>query len=118
MAVERNGGGEGEGPETSLRLSLPGEVVVPAACVKVKEEVTVDSEENDGRRHVTVAATATAEEKGNRKREMDESCMATIMQRMIAREVRNYIDSLRAHGGLSIGPNIGPGLDSGVQDTE
>lgn len=105
---ERNGSGGG-GPETSLRLSLPGEVVVP--FMKVKEEVTVESEENDERRHSTAAS-----EKGNRKREMDESCLATIMQRMIAQEVRNYIDSLRAHGGLGIGPGIGPGLDPALQD--
>lgn len=112
-AAERNGGVGGGGPETSLRLSLPGEVVVPAAaCVKVKEEVTVESEEKDGRRQVATAATAAEEEKGNRKREMDESCLATIMQRMIAQEVRNYIDSLRADGGLV----IGPGLDPAVQE--
>lgn len=104
---ERDGGG---GPETSLRLSLPGEVVVPTAVdMKVKEEVTVESEKNDGRQRVTAAA----DEKRNRKREVDETCLATIMQRMIAQEVRNYIDSLRAHGGLG----IGPGLDPTVQET-
>ncbi|XP_038892762.1 transcription factor MYB73-like [Benincasa hispida] len=109
---ERNSRGGGGGPETSLRLSLPGEVVVSAAVdVKVKEEVTVESEKNDGWRRVAAA------EKRNRKREVDETCLATIMQRMIAQEVRNYIDSLRAHGGLGIGPGIGPGLDPTIQET-
>ncbi|KAA0035850.1 transcription factor MYB44-like [Cucumis melo var. makuwa] len=110
----RNSVGGGE-PETSLRLSLPGEVVVAAEMdVRVKEEVTVESEKNDERRRVVAAAE---EEKGNRKRVVDESSLATIMQRMIAQEVRNYIDSLRARGGLGIGPGVGPGLDPSAQET-
>ncbi|KAI3470901.1 hypothetical protein Pfo_027564 [Paulownia fortunei] len=41
--------------------------------------------------------------------EIGDTCLVTIMQRIIAQEVRNYFDKLRAQGGL------GPGFESQVQ---
>ncbi|KAK4436495.1 Transcription factor [Sesamum alatum] len=38
-----------------------------------------------------------------------DTCLVTIMQRMVAQEVRNYFDKLRAQGGLGSGPGPGPG---------
>ncbi|XP_004308944.1 PREDICTED: myb-related protein A-like [Fragaria vesca subsp. vesca] len=42
--------------------------------------------------------------------EMEETCLMSMMQRMIAQEVRNYIESLRAENGLAFG------LQSAVHD--
>ncbi|CAI0416053.1 unnamed protein product [Linum tenue] len=92
-----NNGGGGEiitgGPETSLTLSPPGEGVVNAAGEKEEE------------------AAAAVEEEGKwlKTAEVGESCLLGIMQRMIAEEVRSYVDRLRAHdGGLVIGPDTKP----------
>ncbi|CAI0415737.1 unnamed protein product [Linum tenue] len=92
-----NEGGGGEiitgGPETSLTLSPPGEGVVNAAGEKEEE------------------AAAAVEEEGKwlKTAEVGESCLLGIMQRMIAEEVRSYVDRLRAHdGGLIIGPDTKP----------
>ncbi|KAL2539949.1 Uncharacterized protein Adt_00927 [Abeliophyllum distichum] len=38
--------------------------------------------------------------------EIEETCFVTIMQRMIAHEVRSYIDKLRTQGGLGFGPEF------------
>ncbi|CAA3005147.1 transcription factor MYB44-like [Olea europaea subsp. europaea] len=40
------------------------------------------------------------EEEGKSMMDVEETCLVTIMQRMIAREVRSYIDKLRGQGGL------------------
>lgn len=83
------------GPETSLTLSPPGDGFVSVATVGEKgEEVEVNG----------------GEECGERRREnkcgvqIEETCLLTIMQRMIAAEVRSYIDRLRAEDGLD-GPS-------------
>ncbi|KAJ9175918.1 hypothetical protein P3X46_014418 [Hevea brasiliensis] len=76
------------GPETSLTLSPPGDGFVTVATVGEKVE-------EDG-----------GEESGEEGREdkcgvqIEETCLLTIMQRMIAAEVRSYIDRLRAEDGL------------------
>ncbi|KAG8390124.1 hypothetical protein BUALT_Bualt01G0050900 [Buddleja alternifolia] len=41
--------------------------------------------------------------------EISDTCLVTIMQRMIAQEVRNYFDKLRVQGG------VGPGFESQAQ---
>ncbi|KAL2555830.1 transcription factor MYB [Forsythia ovata] len=38
--------------------------------------------------------------------EIEETCFVTFMQRMIAHEVRSYIDKLRTQGGLEFGPEF------------
>lgn len=63
--------------ETSLTLSPPGE--------KEENEVVLKSEDHD--------------DEGKCAVETEETCLLTIMQRMIAQEVRNYVDSLRAEDG-------------------
>ncbi|GAV64920.1 Myb_DNA-binding domain-containing protein [Cephalotus follicularis] len=86
------------GPETLLTLSPPGDSLVSNGKVKkVAEKVPGKSSEGD-RRAVNVKERCAVE--------MEETCLLTIMQRMIAEEVRVYIDRLRAKDGL--GPGFGP----------
>ncbi|CAL1374755.1 unnamed protein product [Linum trigynum] len=103
-------GGGGEiitgGPETSLTLSPPGEGVVNAAGEKEEEAAAAVGGDDGGRRRVK-----KVEEEGKwlKTAEVGESCLLGIMQRMIAEEVRSYVDRLRAHdGGLVIGPETKP----------
>ncbi|CAI0416055.1 unnamed protein product [Linum tenue] len=103
-------GGGGEiitgGPETSLTLSPPGEGVVNAAGEKEEEAAAAVGGDDGGRRRVK-----KVEEEGKwlKTAEVGESCLLGIMQRMIAEEVRSYVDRLRAHdGGLVIGPDTKP----------
>lgn len=91
-------GGEDELPETSLSLFPPGGKAAesPAgensAAVEEEEEPPPSSVSDDGRSKV----------------EIEEPCLL-ILQRMIAHEVRSYIDKLRAHDGL------GPDFESNIQ---
>lgn len=64
--------GEMAEPATSLTLSPPGEIPAPAVVEEVEEK-----------RYVA---------------EVKEMCLMSIMQRMIAEEVRNYIDRVRGVG--------------------
>ncbi|CAI0416054.1 unnamed protein product [Linum tenue] len=94
------------GPETSLTLSPPGEGVVNAAGEKEEEAAAAVGGDDGGRRRVK-----KVEEEGKwlKTAEVGESCLLGIMQRMIAEEVRSYVDRLRAHdGGLVIGPDTKP----------
>ncbi|KAK3042886.1 hypothetical protein RJ639_001159 [Escallonia herrerae] len=91
------------GPETLLTLLPPGESVgSPPVGEKavVEEDPTVKEEETPAVRDEDAKSTA----------EVDETCLVTIMQRMIAQEVRSYIDSIRAKEGLGLG--LGPGFGS------
>ncbi|KAK4403409.1 Transcription factor [Sesamum angolense] len=45
--------------------------------------------------------------------EIGDPCLMTIMQRMVAQEVRNYFDKLRAQGGLGL--DHGPVFESQIQ---
>lgn len=36
--------------------------------------------------------------------EIEDTCLVDVMKKMIAKEVRSYIDELRAKDGLSFGP--------------
>lgn len=84
------------GIETLLTLSPPGERAAEAEEEeKVENAVVLKREE----------AEAVVESGGDERCEveMEETCLITIMQRMIAQEVRNYIDSLRAQDGLGFG---------------
>ncbi|CAN0909759.1 Transcription factor MYB73 [Linum grandiflorum] len=88
-----DGGGEGEIITTSLTLSPPGG----------EEDVTAAVEEGGGKgKWLKEAATAAGME------EEEESCLLEIVQRMIAEEVRSYIDRLRAQDGLNLGPHPQP----------
>ncbi|KAI7735686.1 hypothetical protein M8C21_019850 [Ambrosia artemisiifolia] len=77
-----------DGPATLLTLLPPGEM-------KAVEEVT---EKNEGNDDVENKSTV----------DMENTYLVTIMKRMIAEEVRNYINELRAKEGVGL-PN-GPGL--------
>ncbi|XP_060181483.1 transcription factor MYB73-like [Lycium barbarum] len=88
---------DGPGPETSLTLSLPwgGMLESPAPVVEeeiVKEEAPINVDSKVKEEKSTV--------------EIEETCLVTIMQRMIAHEVRCYIDKLRGQGGFGIGPGF------------
>ncbi|KAM1054106.1 hypothetical protein FF1_001533 [Malus domestica] len=90
-SLKANAGGEGVIVETSLTLSPPGE--------KAENEVVLKSEEEeDG--HEAVDNNDDVE---NCRVETEETSLLKIMHRMIAREVRNYIDSLRENGGPTFG---------------
>ncbi|CAK9135805.1 unnamed protein product [Ilex paraguariensis] len=95
-----------DGPATSLTLSLPGEgnvVVFPESKEKAVEEdlVVVEEEEEE--------ITGNEEERSTVDMEETESCLFRMMQRMIAKEVRSYIDSIRAK------EDLGPVFKSGAQ---
>ncbi|KAF5771057.1 putative transcription factor MYB-HB-like family [Helianthus annuus] len=77
--------------ETVLTLLPPGEI-------KAGEEVTEKDDEVDN----DVDGKSTVE--------MDNACLVRIMKRMIAKEVRSYIDELRAQEGICVtrGPRFGP----------
>ncbi|KAK6145530.1 hypothetical protein DH2020_022350 [Rehmannia glutinosa] len=97
------GGGEDlglDGPDgLTLTLLPPGEggVELRAGEEKVTEEDLSGKEE--GQR-----------EEGGSTAEIGDTCLVTIMQRMIAQEVRNYLDKLRPPQ-----CGLGPGFDSHVQ---
>ncbi|XVF24157.1 hypothetical protein REPUB_Repub13aG0103000 [Reevesia pubescens] len=74
------------GPKTLLTLSLPEESFVSG---HVEEVVVVKSEEGGH-------SGGGGEEEKRRVEMMEETCLLTIMQRMIKEEVRSYIDRLRA----------------------
>lgn len=79
------------GPETLLTLSPPGEsVVLGAGGEKVEEVTAVKNKEGDRECNIM------RERKDRCTVEMEESCLLTIIQRMISEEVRNYIDGLRS----------------------
>ncbi|XP_050387456.1 transcription factor MYB73-like [Argentina anserina] len=83
---------------TSLTLSPPGE--------KVENEVVLKSEkveegEEDNEDHRDQEEAVDDEEKCTV--EMEETCLMTMMQRMITQEVRDYIEGLRAANGLGFG---------------
>ncbi|KAB2598362.1 transcription factor MYB44-like [Pyrus ussuriensis x Pyrus communis] len=90
-SLKANARGEGMTVETSLTLSPPGE--------KAENEVVLKSEEEE-HGHEAVDNNDDVE---ICRVETEETCLLTIMQRMIAREVRNYIDSLRENGGPTFG---------------
>ncbi|KAJ4827911.1 hypothetical protein Tsubulata_021777 [Turnera subulata] len=103
------------GPKTSLTLSPPGAVGEKKEDVdedEVEEEVTV----NDGGRRQQQQQEDCCDGQSVRRQQgggegkcgaaaavMEETCLLTIMQRMIAKEVRSYIDRLRAEDDELIG---------------
>lgn len=98
VSPEENSSGEDdegvEEPETNLTLSPPGEgglgMVLPAAGEKVR---VMEGGEAQITRDEWVRCTVKMEEE-------EETCLVTVMQRLIAEEVKNYINRLRAQGGL------------------
>ncbi|KAM5556716.1 transcription factor MYB73-like [Rosa sericea] len=86
-----------EGVLTSLTLSPPGEKVENEVVLNSEEVGEEEEEDNDDHQEEAV----DDEEKCTV--EMEETCLMTMMQRMIAQEVRNYIESLRAENGLAFG---------------
>ncbi|KAL6131630.1 hypothetical protein ACLB2K_070004 [Fragaria x ananassa] len=86
-----------EGVLTSLTLSPPGEKVGDDVVLKSEEEEVEEEEENEEHQEEAVddGEKCTVE--------MEETCLMSMMQRMIAQEVRNYIESLRAENGLAFG---------------
>ena len=71
------------GPQTLLTLSPPGESVITLPAGEKGVAVEVEQEEEE------------------------ETCLATIMQKMIAAEVRNYMNSLRLRAHNGPGPDCG-----------
>ncbi|CAI9767562.1 unnamed protein product [Fraxinus pennsylvanica] len=84
--VSQEQSGYGGTEETSITLTLlpPGEGTRDSVA---EEKVEMIKEEVEGKSTV----------------DMEETCLVTIMQRMIAHEVRSYIDKLRGQGGLGLG---------------
>ncbi|OMP14122.1 hypothetical protein COLO4_00280 [Corchorus olitorius] len=92
-------------PKTLLTLSPPGESVVSEHVEEEKaaedgEEEVEEAEEEEEEEEVVAVKSEQGGGGGGRveekcKMEMEETCLLTIMQRMIKQEVRNYIDSLR-----------------------
>ncbi|KAF4395763.1 hypothetical protein G4B88_013537 [Cannabis sativa] len=81
---------------TSLTLSPPGESSVSATEVKLNNVVLKREEES-----LMFAASGGHRERCTAK--IGETCWITDIQRMISKEVKNYIDTLRAQDGLAIG---------------
>lgn len=82
------------GLQTSLTLSPPGRSVMSVPLVGRIQNGDVLKREEVG------------------AMEMGETCLVTIMQRMIAEEVRNYIESSRAKDGLRFG--FRPAVQNGL----
>ncbi|KAK6270569.1 PREDICTED: transcription factor MYB44 isoform X1 [Theobroma cacao] len=94
LRVEVHENVEFVGPKTLLTLSPPGESVVSGHMEEKvedeeEEEVVKRDEEGGGR------GGGGGGEEEKRRVEMKETCLLTIMQRMIKEEVRSYIDRLR-----------------------
>lgn len=95
--------------KTSLTLSPPGEVVLIypppiAAEDKSGEDDKVEQEDEEG----GVNKDNNMGSCSSRRTDMEESLLVTIMKRMIAEEVRKYIDRLWEQNGS--GPGPGPTL--------
>lgn len=91
------------GPETLLTLSPPGESVVLGGSggEKVEDEEKLKiNKECDGDGDGGKIEKEKGEDRCTVDMEMEESCLFTIMRRMIAEEVRNQFDGLRAQAGL------------------
>ncbi|KAJ8537259.1 hypothetical protein K7X08_035660 [Anisodus acutangulus] len=86
-----------DGPETSLTLSLPGGGMLESPAPVVEEDTVKAEPPINGNNKV---------EEEKYTVEIEEICLVIIMQRMIAHEVRCYIDKLQAKGGLGIGPGF------------
>ncbi|XP_042511786.1 transcription factor MYB73-like [Macadamia integrifolia] len=102
-------------PETLLTLLPPGEsapssLPTPTAHDRVEEETVRVKDDRVYR--IGGGEEEVEKEKGRYAAEMKEMCLMTLMHRMIAEEVRNYIDRLRTHGGLGIGIEPVPEPDS------
>ncbi|XP_022742877.1 transcription factor MYB44-like [Durio zibethinus] len=85
------------GPKTLLTLSPPGESFVSG---QVEEKVEDEEEEEEEEEEVVVKSEEEGgggDEEEKSRAVMEETCLLTIMQRMIKEEVRSYIDRLRAH---------------------
>ncbi|XWS65824.1 hypothetical protein CRYUN_Cryun05aG0146900 [Craigia yunnanensis] len=82
------------GPKTLLTLSPPGESFV-SGQVEEKLEDEVGNEEEEVMVKIEEGGDGGGEEEKSIV-EMKETCLLTIMQRMIKEEVRSYIDGLRA----------------------
>lgn len=90
--------------KTSLTLSPPGEDSVSEAKGEDEEAAAAEETETGDRKEED-----EEEERSNKVVEQmeDNACLVTIMKRMIADEVRKYIDSLWAHNsGPGPGPNV------------
>ncbi|KAI4306848.1 hypothetical protein L6164_030092 [Bauhinia variegata] len=79
-------------PVTSLTLSPPGESMTSEA-----------------------AAEGNKVEQENEREGKEETCLLRMMQRMIAAEVRNYIDNLRSDDKQALGIELGLGQDPALQ---
>ncbi|KDP44734.1 hypothetical protein JCGZ_01234 [Jatropha curcas] len=89
-------------PETSLTLSPPGDGFVRTEVGEKVKEVAVKGGEQDVDRQMV--GEEEEEEEETCGLQIEETCLLTIMQRMIATEVRSYIDRLRSKNGFA-GPN-------------
>ncbi|PIN22459.1 hypothetical protein CDL12_04825 [Handroanthus impetiginosus] len=94
---ENGSGGDG----LTLTLLPPGGGVMQlhAGEEEVKEKEELQMIRGEGGGDLTVG--------------IGDTCLVTVIQRMIAQEVRKYFEKLRAQGGLGLG--IGPGLEAVVQ---
>ncbi|MCL7032974.1 hypothetical protein MKW94_005720 [Papaver nudicaule] len=98
----------GNGLVTSLTLSPPGksmsavsergEVVVPHPPPVAAGPYVSHNEENGKEGQVRVKEEDREIKRGRCVKEMKQMCLMSIMQRMIAEEVRNYINRVRSQG--------------------
>lgn len=98
-------------PATLLTLSPPGEI---RSTMGGDDSDKLEEEEDGG---VSVKTESEEEEtiersySGEKKERMEEKTfLLTIMQRMVAEEVRNYVNILRAQDGLGSGPRPESGV--------
>ncbi|KAF5736557.1 transcriptional activator Myb-like [Tripterygium wilfordii] len=82
-----------EGPETLLTLSLPGETVISVEEEEAAAAAGENGENNEEER-------VMEDDKERSEGEMEEICLLTVMQRIIADEVKSYVDKLRGQNGI------------------
>ncbi|OWM87407.1 transcription factor MYB73-like [Punica granatum] len=102
--------------KTSLTLSPPGET-----CTSAPKEEDDDEEDNDDDAAEDIDREEEEEEADRSNKvavgmAQDNACLVTVMKRMIAEEVRKYIDTLWAQSNApGPGPLPGPGLSFTVK---
>ncbi|KZV34945.1 myb-related protein B [Dorcoceras hygrometricum] len=94
LEVEKMGLNGPDGLQASLDLSLspPGDGVMELPCSEMnvikKEEIEIVDKEQEKKSTV----------------EIEDTCLETVMRRIIAQEVRNYFETMQAEDGLRFGP--------------
>ncbi|KAI3994296.1 hypothetical protein MKX01_012553 [Papaver californicum] len=107
----------GNGLVTSLTLSPPGKSVsaISDRVGAVVPHPPVAAEENVKEGEVRVKEEDRVIERGRSVKDMKEMCLMSIMHRMIAEEVRNYINRISSSQGCGLGADTDQDVSNSTQ---